>query len=261
MSYALCLTRFRKFIFCAFRASLVRVRSCVTFRPRADDAKQLDSRYHSKPNSDLSPDELARWKARLNLPSPEQRASNMNSRRESRISPRESAGGEGSVDKVVVQKEYPLPPFLVNKWMLHKEKFDIGGMPRLASASNEAFKKSEFLSQKEKRVRQKIKSRIKKVRSDASTYRNPHSFREQVSTFPNCPYCFQPFPCALSDDIHLEHIYPVSAGGESLPENMIFICKTCNQVKTDKGLSEFCISTGRDLVEISRVLRFLGKLI
>ncbi len=47
---------------------------------------------------------------------------------------------------------------------------------------------------------------------------------DQVHILPICPYCGE----ALGDEPHADHIYPVSHGGLSTTENMVFICSTCN---------------------------------
>lgn len=50
-----------------------------------------------------------------------------------------------------------------------------------------------------------------------------------------CRYCG-----ATSDDdqLHIDHIYPVSAGGNDSEENLVTSCATCNMGKSDRILDE-----------------------
>ena len=59
--------------------------------------------------------------------------------------------------------------------------------------------------------------------------------KSQTDIFINCPYCEQP----LGEIPHADHIYPVSKGGLSTKENMVYVCEKCNLEKRDLTLREF----------------------
>lgn len=71
-----------------------------------------------------------------------------------------------------------------------------------------------------------------------------------------CPYCNRPL---FGKDIHLDHIYPVSKGGLSIIENLVYCCSTCNSKKSDKGLFQFSKDTGLDYEKIISRLNRMGK--
>ena len=87
------------------------------------------------------------------------------------------------------------------------------------------------------------------TRELASTVKN------QLELSPECPYCEDP----LGDDPECDHIHPVSKGGLSIPENMVFVCKSCNRLKGRKKLIAFADETNLDLGEIVERLKALGK--
>lgn len=61
------------------------------------------------------------------------------------------------------------------------------------------------------------------------------ALRAQNKIFPDCPYCFGP----LGTDAELDHINPISRGGLSTKDNLVFVCRTCNQSKKGLTLSAF----------------------
>lgn len=62
----------------------------------------------------------------------------------------------------------------------------------------------------------------------------------------DCPYCGK----SITEG-HADHIYPVSKGGLSTVQNMVYICSGCNLSKSDKTLSKWIKEKGldRDLIE------------
>lgn len=78
---------------------------------------------------------------------------------------------------------------------------------------------------------------------------------DQMRILSECPYCGGP----LGDEPHADHIYPVSHGGFSTPENMVFICNGCNTKKSDKTLREFVKLMNLDWSGIEVRLEMLGK--
>ena len=70
-----------------------------------------------------------------------------------------------------------------------------------------------------------------------------------------CPYCAGP----IGNNPHLDHIYPVSLGGLSIRENLVYCCSECNLQKSNLGLSEFLEKRGLDPSQVLPRLRELGK--
>ena len=70
-----------------------------------------------------------------------------------------------------------------------------------------------------------------------------------------CPYCEGP----LGDVPHADHIYPVSKGGQSRLENMVYVCTTCNERKRDFTLAVFAEKHRLDRAAIEGRLRRLRK--
>ena len=81
------------------------------------------------------------------------------------------------------------------------------------------------------------------------------TIKRQLSVPDMCPYCQQP----IKDNRHADHIYPVSRGGLSVPENMVNICSACNSKKGDMTLRAFIKKYKLDSKRIEQVLESLGK--
>jgi 5-methylcytosine-specific restriction endonuclease McrA len=81
------------------------------------------------------------------------------------------------------------------------------------------------------------------------------TIKKQLSIDHLCPYCDQP----LGNDYHADHIYPVSKGGQSRPENMVNVCARCNMEKSNRTLVKFIQLKGLNRERIERNLQLLGK--
>jgi 5-methylcytosine-specific restriction endonuclease McrA len=79
---------------------------------------------------------------------------------------------------------------------------------------------------------------------------------KQLSLFKNCPYCDNP---NFSQDPHLDHIYPVSKGGQSRIKNLVFVCSSCNQRKRDLTLAAFINKYELNSLKIYERLHLLSK--
>ena len=79
--------------------------------------------------------------------------------------------------------------------------------------------------------------------------------KSQLNKFKVCPYC----EGDLGDVPHADHIYPVSKGGLSTKENMVYICQSCNSSKSDKTLNVFIKSKGLDRDKVEGNLELLEK--
>jgi 5-methylcytosine-specific restriction endonuclease McrA len=71
----------------------------------------------------------------------------------------------------------------------------------------------------------------------------------------DCPYCSNP----LGVSPHADHIHPISAGGLSSVENMVYVCSSCNARKQDMTLQEFMRRHQLDRASIEQRLLLLGK--
>jgi 5-methylcytosine-specific restriction endonuclease McrA len=71
----------------------------------------------------------------------------------------------------------------------------------------------------------------------------------------DCPYCGGD----LGVEPHLDHIYPVTKGGLSIVENLIWCCSTCNGLKSDKGLMQFLKEQGLPIEQTLTRLHSIGK--
>ncbi len=72
----------------------------------------------------------------------------------------------------------------------------------------------------------------------------------------SCPYCGRtPEPTESVAD----HIYPVSLGGLSTVDNMVWVCASCNKAKGKLTLRRFCVKMGFDHDEVCATLEGLGK--
>jgi 5-methylcytosine-specific restriction endonuclease McrA len=55
-----------------------------------------------------------------------------------------------------------------------------------------------------------------------------------------CFFC----ECDLTEYKAIEHLTPVSKGGDNNFYNLVYSCKSCNSKKRQKTLEEFALSTG-----------------
>ena len=79
-----------------------------------------------------------------------------------------------------------------------------------------------------------------------------------------CEYCRSPAKYAI-DSLVMEHIQPISQGGQTLAENLALSCQTCNNCKytktTPTGRATIGqLQTNRDsVVNIRRVLTVMNE--
>jgi len=114
---------------------------------------------------------------------------------------------------------------------------------------------------KEEERRRKARERKDQERRDAyveltgRTRKVASTIRRRLEDDHPCPYCGGD----LGDDCCADHIYPVGRGGRSTAENMVMICRKCNQRKTDLTLVQFVRKADLDFNEVSARLDALGK--
>jgi HNH endonuclease len=71
-----------------------------------------------------------------------------------------------------------------------------------------------------------------------------------------CPYCAGRLSL---NDAHLDHIYPVSKGGQSRPKNLVLVCSSCNMKKRNSMLRLFIEEQGFSEREVYNRLIALSK--
>jgi hypothetical protein len=104
------------------------------------------------------------------------------------------------------------------------------------------------------------RERISDLRARASS--NEHSTRSHAASLKTsialtdtCPYCNKP----IGNGPHLDHIYPVSKGGQSRSNNMVWICAKCNGSKRNLTLTSYITKYSLNRSEIEQRLSRLGK--
>ena len=64
-------------------------------------------------------------------------------------------------------------------------------------------------------------------------------WQERVAEFGGyCAYCLAP----LGDDVHMDHMTPLSRGGNHTLSNVVPCCKSCNSKKYTRTLLEWVIT-------------------
>lgn len=99
------------------------------------------------------------------------------------------------------------------------------------------------------------KAFAKAAAADKKTRNRAASIRQIVEKTNDCPYCGR----ELDGDPHLDHIYPVSKGGLSIVENLVWCCFRCNNQKSDKGLIQFLVENDMSIEHALGRLQKLGK--
>jgi hypothetical protein len=132
----------------------------------------------------------------------------------------------------------------------------------------EAIRKKECIEQRKKQRQEKAEEykknlleqleitraiaadSIKQVRRQAQNKKRKLEMPEE------CPYCGNSL---LAAEVHVDHIYPVSKGGKSIPANMVNVCASCNTKKKDMTLGVFIETSGLNYSVIRNRLSGLGK--
>lgn len=113
---------------------------------------------------------------------------------------------------------------------------------------------------KERNLRALAAQKTEEQRSVASAQRSQHNLKEQTKIFKNCPYCQGILgPLSGKNAAHLDHIHPVSKGGLSTIQNLVYICHKCNREKSDNTLNHFIKNKSLNRENIFEVLEMLEK--
>jgi hypothetical protein len=105
-------------------------------------------------------------------------------------------------------------------------------------------------------LKAKVASNASETRKIAESFKRKYPLNRQLNKLRDCPYCNSSLE---KNNAHLEHIYPVSKGGKSSSENLVWICSPCNQRKSNKTLTAFIKIHGMDRESIELNLDFLDK--
>lgn len=120
--------------------------------------------------------------------------------------------------------------------LIDKIRYDISHYGDRLLKLNKLLEKANLKKDALERFEQKHgKSFAKAAALDSQTRVRATSLKRLVVKTANCPYC----DGKIGTDPHLDHIYPVSKGGLSIMENLIWCCSSCNSSKSDMGLIQF----------------------
>jgi hypothetical protein len=142
-------------------------------------------------------------------------------------------------------------PFTINgaKVRIDLDKLKISIISNLIEAK---IQDEKISNEKVNQLKARAATVEKDTRHQAKKYRS--DFASQKRVIPVCPYCGG----SLNEsDSHLDHIYPVSKGGQSVLRNLVFVCSKCNLKKKTQTLRLFIISAG---LEESLIYQRLDKL-
>ena len=110
------------------------------------------------------------------------------------------------------------------------------------------------MAAKMKELKIRVANNDKDTRKLAKKFKN--GIINQLELLPCCPYCHG----ELEDsNAHQDHIYPVSKGGKSLKDNLVFVCASCNMKKGKYTLRNFIEQEDLDMKKIYENLRVLNK--
>jgi len=137
-----------------------------------------------------------------------------------------------------------------------QELFDLKEIRKLANEKLRASNKQEkerLSKENEKQKRNEVRARI--AGYEGKTREVAFSIKKELEVTEKCPYCNN----FIGKSPHADHIYPVSKGGNSNKNNMIYVCKECNMKKSDLTLREFIKKAGFNRDEVEERLECLGK--
>ena len=157
------------------------------------------------------------------------------------------------IDFIADKANLPTVEIAGDDWLIYKFQKEFYQHLKKAIPNAEKQKKLARLKAQAAKNREEQRGLSGSLRSDKN-------FQKQINKFNFCPYCETQFNSEnLNDKIHMDHIYPVSKGGHSVIENLVFICEQCNIKKSDQTLTRFCLSTGFETDNIVKRLLTLDK--
>lgn len=139
-------------------------------------------------------------------------------------------------------------PYKNEGYRVNSFKYQIKVKADYLAKIKEAIRKKEVLGERKKQKQEKVKQyrnnlleqlnltraiaaeSIKKVRRQAQSKKHKLEMPE------SCPYCSNSL---IGNEVHVDHIYPVSKGGKSINSNMVNVCASCNAKKKNMTLGVF----------------------
>jgi hypothetical protein len=164
--------------------------------------------------------------------------------------------------KIALAKKEEFEKLKTDEWYKNIEKY---GKPILLKRKNceiELKKLKQILDiitklkpkKKKQEFSAKLKSYEDKGRVGAQSIKKDLLLRVKQPWF--CPYCNKKKDYTVSE---ADHIYPISKGGQSVIQNMVLICRSCNSKKGNKTLRNFSLNEKYDYEQICDRLINLGK--
>lgn len=139
---------------------------------------------------------------------------------------------------------------------LHTERYKLIEYERFLS-KYEIMKgwreKKELEDESKQRIRNIVVKSNKEKRILAT------SLKSSIKRNEFCPYCGIKLNYNNKQDIHLDHIYPLSKGGMSTRKNLVYVCGSCNLKKSNLTLRGFIKKYSLDRDKIEMMLEELGK--
>lgn len=243
-------------IFYDFESALERLRSNLNSRKKSvslSRASNVKIGALKAPQDHSSSISLEQRKARSNLPMQETRDYSPQPKPPPKTAPQISAN-----ERKVFAKE-PAAKEQSGKVVKDANKESPVETDKKASRTSETLAKKVNRRKKLEEARESIKRNAEKERSEAKAWRDRDLYLKQIRQSPVCPYCLTYLPPELNNLVEQDHIYPIASGGKTLPENLVFVCTSCNQEKSYYGLAQFCDRTGKDLTAVINALIKLGK--
>lgn len=167
--------------------------------------------------------------------------------------PRDSFGG-----RIPEYKQSPNPPRQDQPFSIGgaRVRIDLSSISPSVLSTLIAEKIAADTASKEKlaQLKARVASGEKETRQQAKKYSS--DFQNQKKIVSECPYCGG----ALNEsDSHLDHIYPVSKGGQSVLRNLVFVCAKCNLQKKNHTLRSYLLSANLDSNLVHLRLEKLNK--
>ena len=117
----------------------------------------------------------------------------------------------------------------------------------LENSRSHLLRLEEAASPMRRKKDKEVELRAAAARNAEETRKVAVTVRRELKRQSWCPYCGD----YLGSIPHVDHIYPVSKGGRSVPKNSVFVCPQCNMNKTNLTLTMFIqkFSLDRDVIE------------
>ena len=113
--------------------------------------------------------------------------------------------------------------------------------------------KIESLNEEKKKKEQRNKAIVASYTNQSR--QAAESIKNDLKVNDFCPYCGN----SIGQNPHADHLYPISLGGFSVEENMVYVCSDCNLKKGSMTLREFIQKHNIDRDKVEENLQRLNK--